>query len=570
MINKEWKFVRYFHEEVDNLYADLQSKVPREFCNIYLHRNIHNLEDAKQFFNPSFDHLHDPFLMKDMRVAIDRLLHAFQQKQKILIFGDYDVDGTTAVALMVLFLRKVYDPELIDFYIPHRYKEGYGISKQGIEFAAENNFDLIISVDCGIKSHQLVQLASDKGIDFIICDHHTPGTTVPNAIAVLNPKQIDCQYPFKDLCGCGVAFKLVSAYFKDHNLPHTHLEDYLDLVATAIAADIVSMIDENRTLASLGLIKVNDQPNFGIKALLNSKPVDEKKVDIEKLVFTVAPKVNAAGRMDDARKAVELFISPNLESAEIIAKDLNNDNNERKDIDSQITNEALESIQNNPEFDQKRSTVVFAKHWHKGVVGIVASRLVDQYYKPTIVLTQSGDVIAGSARSVQGFNIHDAIEACSDLLIGYGGHYFAAGLTMHPDQLQNFIDRFETFTRNNIQEDSLKPVLYIDNCLSFEQIDSKFLTLHKRLEPFGPLNMRPVWKFSKVNIVQCRLVKEEHIQLKLRQGKYLLSGICFKMKHLYDTLMQKEEIDIAASITINCWNGRENPQLVIYDIRDCE
>lgn len=568
MMNKEWKLKDYFHSEVDDLFIALEKKVPTEFCNIYLHLNIRNLDDAKKFFNPVPEHLYDPFLMKDMRLALDRILLAFEKREKILVFGDYDVDGTTAVAIMIKFLRKVYDPNLVEFYIPHRYKEGYGISKAGIEYAAREQFNLIISVDCGIKSHSLVDLASSYNIDFIICDHHTPDNTVPKAVAVLNPKQVDCQYPFKDLCGCGVAFKLISAYCKHMGLPFSALEEYLDLVATAIAADIVSMIDENRVMASLGLEKVNSDPNYGIKALLDLKGNDDKRVDIEKLVFTVAPKVNAAGRMDDAKKAVELFIAADPIKAGLIAQELNTDNNERRDVDHLITLEALESIQNNSLFIQKKSNVVYAEHWHKGVVGIVASRLVDQYYKPTIVLTKSGDVIAGSARSVHGFNIHDAIEKCSDLLLGYGGHFFAAGLTLHPNNLDSFIERFEEVTQASISEESLKPILWIDNYLTFDQIDNKFMVLLKRLEPFGPLNMRPIWLFTNVEILQFRLVKEEHIQFKFRQGNCIVSAIGFKLKHLYNDLLAKKYVDIAASVTINFWNGKEYPQLVVYDLRD--
>ncbi|WP_126973440.1 single-stranded-DNA-specific exonuclease RecJ [Gynurincola endophyticus] len=566
MRNKEWRLVPYHHKEVDVLFAELQQKIPKEFCNIYLHRGIHNLTDAKRFFNPSEDDLHDPFLMKDMQKALDRVLLAFHRKEKILVFGDYDVDGTTAVAIMIKFLRKVYQPQLVDFYIPHRYKEGYGISKQGIEFAAANDFSLIISVDCGIKSHQLVSLADNYGIDFIICDHHTPDATVPDAVAVLNPKQTDCYYPFKDLCGCGVAFKLISAYNKKNELSFEHLEEYLDLVTTAIAADIVSIVGENRVLASLGLQKVNKQPNFGIQALLQQR-TDDKKVDIEKLVFTVAPRVNAAGRMDDARKAVELFIAPDVAAALLIANELHVDNEERKDTDQLITVEALEQLKQNEEFPQQKSTVVYAEHWHKGVVGIVASRLVDYYYKPTIVLTQSGNIIAGSARSVHGFNIHDAIEACREHLLGYGGHFFAAGLTMRPEQLTPFVEKFEQVVQGTIDADSLTPILWIDDFLTFEQIDTKFLTLLDRLEPFGPDNMRPIWRFQQVKIIQCRLVKEEHIRLELQQGKYRLTGIGFKLKHLYQSILENKEIDIAAAVTINCWNGKEYPQLLIYDIR---
>ncbi len=378
-----------------------------------------------------------------MDKAVDRIQAAFNKKERILVFGDYDVDGTASVACMYQFLQKVYDPALVEFYIPHRYKEGYGISQKGIDTAKAQGTTLIISLDCGIKSVDLIQYAKDMGIDFIVCDHHQPDAQLPDAVAILNPKQKDCAYPYKELCGCGVGFKLITALSQHIGLPEESYYCYLDLVATAIAADIVPMTGENRVLAYFGLKRVNENPCAGIKALLELSQLQKAVMYINNLIFVIAPRVNAAGRMDDARKAVLLFVERDEAQAMEYAKMLHSDNSDRKEADLHITEEALALIQSDEALVKRKSTVVFQPHWHKGVVGIVASRLIDTYYRPTIVLTQSGEIVAGSARSVNGFNLYEAIHACREHLLGYGGHFAAAGMTLLPEQVEAFGRKFE-------------------------------------------------------------------------------------------------------------------------------
>ncbi|HWJ89769.1 MAG TPA: single-stranded-DNA-specific exonuclease RecJ, partial [Flavisolibacter sp.] len=424
-IQKRWKVNTINKEKADALFSAL--KIHPVLCNILVQRGIDTFDKARQFFRPRLEDLHDPFLMKDMVKATDRILSAFEANENILVFGDYDVDGTTSVACMYQFLKKHH--EATEFYIPHRYREGYGVSKTGIDFAYENNFTLIISLDCGIKSIELIRYAKELGIDFIVCDHHLPDEELPPAVAILNPKQRDCLYPYKELCGCGVGFKLICALCMKMGLPQETAFEYLDLVATAIAADIVSITGENRVLSFYGLKKANSRPNFGIKALTYLSQFNQE-IQINNLVFIIAPRVNAAGRMDDARKAVLMFVAESYEDALQWAEQLHADNTSRKEADMNITEEALALIQADQEMVNRRSTVLYQPHWHKGVVGIVASRLIDHYYRPTIILTQSGEYVAGSARSVSGFNVYEAVHQCRDLLLGYGGHFYAAGMTL--------------------------------------------------------------------------------------------------------------------------------------------
>jgi single-stranded-DNA-specific exonuclease len=414
-------------------------------------RGINNFEDARSYFRPQLSELHDPFLMKDMGLAVDRIRKAINEGERILVYGDYDVDGTTSVACMYQFLCRIYTPEMVDYYVPHRYKEGYGISLQGIEYAKEHETGLMISLDCGIKSAELIQHAKNLGIDFIVCDHHLPGAILPPAIAILNPKQTDCPYPYKELCGCGVGFKLISALAQRLSIPENETWQYLDLVATAIAADIVPMTGENRILAYYGLKQINENPSTGIKALINLSKA-QKPLNINNVVFIIAPRVNAAGRMDDARKAIQMFIEQDLEKATAFAQMLHDDNTDRREADSSITGEALAIIQGDIVLENRKSTVIYQPHWHKGVIGIVASRLMEHYYRPTIVLTKSGEVVSGSARSIPGFNIHEGLHQCQDLLIGFGGHYFAAGMTMIPDNVLAFAERFEEIVSASVAD----------------------------------------------------------------------------------------------------------------------
>lgn len=553
---------------MNGLYNEL--KVSKTLCKILTQRKFDTYNKAKEYFLPSLQNVHDPYLMKDMQKAVNRIDKAIATNEKILVFGDYDVDGTTSVACMFSFLCEIYNPQNLDFYIPHRYREGYGVSKAGIDFAAANHFKLIVCLDCGIKSVELIDYANSLGIDFIICDHHLPGTIIPNAAAVLNPKQTDCSYPYKDLCGCGVGFKLMTALATHYNLAEDFVFKYLELVATAIAADIVPMTDENRILAYYGLHKINTNPLPGIKALMELGGIT-KIMTITNVVFVIAPRVNAAGRMDDAKKAVQLFIEKDIAKAKEFAEMLHTDNKERKEADSSITEEALQFVNDSSILQNKKTCVVYSEHWHKGVVGIVASRLIEHYYKPTIVLTKSGDYIAGSARSVTGFNLYEAIYECKDLLIAYGGHFAAAGLTLSPENLEAFTNKFEEVVAASIPDHLLIPEIIIDAEINFEEITENFYSIICRMEPFGPENMRPVFIAKKcTDFGYSRILKEAHIKFVLRQKETIMNGIAFNMHEKFSLLANQKEVDIVFSIDENEWNGNKNLQLKIIDIRRSE
>jgi len=458
-MQRRWKILGADKQKADALKQSL--KISSVICNILVQRGIETFEQSKDFFRPQLSQLHDPWLMKDMSKAVERIIRAVNDNEKILVFGDYDVDGTTSVACMYRFLDSIYEKENIEFYIPHRYTEGYGVSKKGIDFARDNNFNLIISLDCGIKSVDLVSYARSLGLDFIICDHHLPDDILPPAIAILNPKQKDCNYPYKELCGCGVGFKLITAISQRLGINEENYFCFLDLVATAIAADIVPITGENRVMAYYGLQKINSTPSPGIKALMQLSAV-KTEFSINNVVFIIAPRVNAAGRMDDARKAVMMFVEKDFNKALEYAEMLQSDNVDRKEADSSITEEAFAIIDADDILINRKSTVVFKTHWHKGVVGIVASRLIERYYRPTVVLTQSGEFVSGSARSIAGFNLYEAIHACRDHLIGYGGHFAAAGLTMLPEQVNAFSDKFEETVLSIIEPHLLIPEIVID------------------------------------------------------------------------------------------------------------
>lgn len=563
-MQKRWTFLKKDTQRIDALAQEL--KIHPVLCSILVQRGFDTFEKAKQYFRPQLSDLHDPWLMKDMQKAVDRLLHAFNSNEKILVFGDYDVDGTTSVACMYQFLCSVYDQTFLDFYIPHRYREGYGVSKQGIDFAKANGFTLIISLDCGIKSVDLVAYAKELGIDFIVCDHHLPDAEVPVAIAILNPKQKDCNYPYKELCGCGVGFKLITALAQTLNLDDEHVHRYLDLVATAIAADIVPMTGENRILAFHGLKRVNEQPSNGIKALMFLSGV-KTTMHINNLVFLIAPRVNAAGRMDDARKAVQMFIASTYEEALTFAEMLHADNDERKEADMSITEEALAIINGNEHLKTKKTTVLYQSHWHKGVVGIVASRLTEHYYRPTIVLTQSGDYAAGSARSVNGFNLYEAIHACREHLLGYGGHFAAAGLTLVPENIDAFARAFEKEVSRTIKDEQLIPEIIIDEELQLADIKPGLFNIIKQMEPFGPENMRPVFVSKKVrDNGYSKIVKDQHLRLVVKQGDTVLTGIFFRAAHLFP-VVQQGVFDVVYTIDENEWNGTVSLQLKVIDIR---
>jgi single-stranded-DNA-specific exonuclease len=562
-MQKRWNILTADENKSNSLQQAL--KVHPVLCKILVQRGIENYTEAKNFFRPQLTDLHSPWLMKDMDKAVARIITAINDEEKILVFGDYDVDGTTSVASMYQFLKKIHSN--LDFYIPHRYREGYGVSKAGIDFAKENGFSLIISIDCGIKSADLVAYAKELGIDFIICDHHLPDKILPPAIAILNPKQLDCGYPYKELCGCGVGFKLMTALTEKLNLPEDFLFENIDLLATAIAADIVPMTGENRILAFHGLKKANENPNYGIKALTQlSKLVTE--LHISNLVFMIAPRVNAAGRMDDARKAVEMFIAEKYEDALHFAEMLHSDNTDRKEADASITEEALALISENKEWTNRKSTVVYQPHWHKGVVGIVASRLIEHYYRPTVVLTQSGEYAAGSARSVPGFNLYEAIHACREHLLGYGGHFAAAGMTLETNQVDAFRNKFEEIVSSTISPELLIPEIVIDAEISLREIKQSFYDILSQMEPFGPENLRPV--FIAKNVMDngwSKIVKEQHIRFSLKQDNVTITGIGFGMADKFHLLQQKQPIDIVFKIDENEWNGEKNLQMRVIDLR---
>lgn len=562
-MEKRWNKLQANSVKVTALHTAL--KIHPILCELLVQRGIEDFDKAKQFFRPSLSDLHDPWLMKDMDKAVTRITSAFDQNESIMVFGDYDVDGTTSVATLYQFLKNIHPT--IDFYIPHRYREGYGVSKMGIDHAKATGISLIISVDCGIKSTELIAYAKSLGIDFIICDHHLPDPVLPPAVAILNAKQIDCGYPYKELCGCGVVFKLITALAKTFDLPESSYLQYLDLVATAIAADIVPLTDENRTMAFFGLEKVNENPSHGILALLELAK-QNRPIRISNLVFAVAPRINAAGRMDDAKKAVQLFIETAYQGALDVASLLQQDNLDRREADSSISEEAFAEIENDPAHLNKKSTVVFQPHWHKGVVGIVASRLIERHYKPTIVLTQNGDIVSGSARSVQGFNLYEALHACRAHLLGYGGHFAAAGMTLNIDQLEAFKEAFEKAVAEKITPDQMVPEILINALLPLDQISMQFFQIIAQMEPFGPDNMRPIFLAKNVRDTgYSKLVKEAHISFNLTQGNNSVRGIGYNMPDKIDIVKSGKPFDIVFQLQLNEWQGTQSVQIQVIDLK---
>jgi single-stranded-DNA-specific exonuclease len=567
------KEIRWVQKEADEqIVQHLQDvlKVHPVICRLLAQRGITDFDEAKLFFRPSFDDLHNPFLMKNMVQAVERIEKAIGNGEKILIYGDYDVDGTTSVALTYSFFKNFYPN--IGFYIPDRYSEGYGISTQGIDYAAENNFSLIIALDCGIKSIDKITYANEKKIDFIICDHHLPGDEIPAAYAVLDPKQHDCNYPYKELSGCGIGFKLTQAFAQRNDIPFDVVCNFLDLVAVSIAADIVPITGENRILAYFGMKKINENPSAGIRSLIELNNI-KRELSISDLVFMIGPRINAAGRIKHANEAVELLISDSSEKINNEkAGNLNTTNVERQNFDRGITEEAIELLHSNPDVEERKSTVLYQSHWHKGVIGIVASRLIDIYYRPTIILCESNGKATGSARSVKGFNIYEAIKSCADLLEQYGGHMYAAGLTMPLENVEPFIQRFEEVVAATITEESLTPEIEIDAELSFTDIDYKFFNLLKQFAPFGPGNMRPVFLTKNVkDRGGSRIVGETHLKLDLLHRNKGQNGIAFGMAHFSEHIVSNGKppmpFDICYVIEENEWNGNRSLQLNIKDIK---
>ena len=540
---------------VDDILANMMAK-----------RGITTFEEAKDFFRPDLRLLHDPFLMKDMPEAIARIEKAIENEEHILIYGDYDVDGTTSVALAYSFFKEIHPN--INYYIPDRYKEGYGISTQGIDYATENHYTLIIALDCGIKSVDKIAYANEKGIDFIICDHHLPGEKIPEAIAVLDPKRIDCEYPYKELSGCGIGFKLIQAYAEKNNMPFSTVEAYLDLTAVSIASDIVPITGENRILAFFGLKKLNENPCKGLQALidLSGKSNDFTITDV---VFNIGPRINAAGRIDDAKKAVQLLVASSTEIAEDAGFIINLKNTERKDFDSNITEQALNMILNSPEMEHRKSTVVYHESWHKGVIGIVASRLTEKYYRPTVVLTESNGHVAGSARSVLGYDLYEALCQCSDLLEQFGGHKYAAGLTMKLENVPAFILRFEEVVSASITDDLLVQEISIENELTLNKINPKFFRILNQFAPFGPQNMSPVFMSRNVSSSgSVSIVGNNHLKMSIRQqNSPAFDCIGFGLGDHLSYINNGHPFDICYTIEENVWKEKRRIQLNIKGIK---
>lgn len=552
-------------QKVKQLASELN--VEELIATLLVQRGIETFEQARSFFRPSLDDLHDPYLMQDMDKAVARIEKAVAQGENILVFGDYDVDGTTAVSLMSSYLRSFYPN--VATYIPDRYAEGYGVSFKGIDFADDNGCSLIIALDCGIKSIDKVLYAKEKNIDFIICDHHRPGDTLPDAVAVLDPKRQDCHYPYKELCGCGVGFKVIQALAQNRNQTITDLLPYLDLVATAIAADIVPITGENRVLAKFGLEVINANPRPGIKALIQN--IKKQTLTITDVVFVIAPRINAAGRIKHGNYAVELLTEFNLEQAAEFASQIEMFNADRKDLDKQITKEALEQIRIKEE-DKRFTTVVYQEDWHKGVIGIVASRLTETYYRPTLVFTKSGDKLAASARSVKDFDVYNALEACSDYLEQFGGHMYAAGLTLKEKDYENFKKHFEKVVSETIHPDLLVPEISIDAEMELQAIDPKFFRILKQFEPFGPENMTPVFMAEKLNDTGYGKTigqDEEHLRLYVKQQgeEPGFAAIGFGLADKINLTENRKSFDAAFSIDENEWNGNVSLQLRLRDIK---
>ena len=583
------------HQPVDKQQVDEIVKVlgiDENLATLLVQRGITNYEEAKTFFRPSLSQLHDPFLMTDMDKAVDRVLQAINNGEKLLVYGDYDVDGTTAVAVVYTYLKPFFKKKKIEFYIPDRYEEGYGISFKGIDYAADNGFKLVIALDCGIKANERIDYANERGVDFIICDHHRPGDVIPNAVAVLDAKRPDCHYPYDELSGCGVGFKLVTALSMRGLGTIEQVYDLIDLLAVSIAADIVPITGENRVLAHFGLKQLNKKPRPGIEAILQHANIyrrDEDQVEDEEnvltreltisdLVFLIGPRINAAGRIAKASDSVRLLIADKKDHAEKLAASINDLNDERREFDNRITDEARGMIEDDQELRDAKSTVVYNAKWHRGVIGIVASRLTDFYYRPTIVLTRANGLITGSARSIKNFDIYDAIDNCSDLLEHFGGHKYAAGLSMKPENLPEFRRRFEAYVAEHVVAEDFVPELEVDLKIDFHNITAKFMRILNQFAPFGPGNMAPVfWTDNVVDAGGSRPVGgHRHLKLTVsqigdaEQGVAPFSGIAFQKGDLFERIHAGEPFSICYHLEYNTWQGKTNLQLNVKDIKFAE
>ncbi|MDA9563972.1 single-stranded-DNA-specific exonuclease RecJ [Flavobacteriales bacterium] len=567
--NNRWTLKQSGDDQLVTALANELTITPT-LANILIQRGVNTFEKARTFFRPTLEQLHDPYLMKDMDRAISRIEHAMGDGERILIYGDYDVDGTTAVSLVFSYFSNIYDN--LDYYIPDRYDEGYGISFQGIDYAAENNISLIIALDCGIKAIDKVDYADEKNIDFIICDHHRPGEQLPNASAILDPKREDCSYPYDELCGCGIGFKLAQAFAQKNDLPSEELYSYLDLVSISIGCDIVPITGENRILAYYGLQRINTNPRLGIRCMLELLDL-KKELTITDLVFVIGPRINAAGRIAHAKNAVELLLASDEHRAREVSETINTDNLSRRDLDKSITNEALSMIQMDNYLSNAKSCVLHHSNWHKGVIGIVASRVIESYYRPTIILTDDGKVASGSARSVKGFDVYNAIEACAEHIDQFGGHKYAAGLTMPIKNIPAFRKKFDEVVSKTITAAQLIPEIAIDTKLNLIEINPKFFRILSQISPFGPQNMRPVFLSKGVlDTGYSKTVGADNLHLKLSvyqpgNTQLKINGIGFNMGHFYPKIGQGIPFDIVYTIEENEWNGNVSLQLNLKDIR---
>ncbi len=571
-MEKRWVFKpKANQQDIDNLEEVLN--LQPILANLLAQREIKSYQEAKRFFRPSLESLYDPFRMKDMNRAIERIEKAIQHNQRILIYGDYDVDGTTSVALVYSFLSKFYSN--LEYYIPDRYEEGYGISYQGIHYAEKHNVALVIALDCGIKAVDKIKYANTRGIDFVVCDHHTPEQELPDAVAVLDPKRAGCNYPFKDLSGCGVGFKMLQAFSFTNDIALEQLFPFLDLVAVSIASDIVPITDENRILAHYGLRQLNEDPSTGLKAIIQVSGLNDKQheIAVEDVVFRIGPRINAAGRIESGKNAVDLLTTDNDRKAFEKAQKVNSCNDTRKNIDRYITQDALKMIAQEPGFREKKSTVLYNSSWHKGVVGIVASRMIEIYYRPTIILTSSNGMATGSARSIPGFDIYQALDACNDLLENFGGHTYAAGLTLDINNIPDFKRRFEDIVEQSITEDQLTPHIDIDSEMHLTEITEKFFRILKQFQPFGPGNLPPVFVARNVTDDRsARLVgpSKEHIKLSVRHTtdpEPVIPAIAFQQANHYSEIRKGKPFDVCFSVEENVFRGRRNLQLNIKDIK---
>lgn len=530
---------------------------------LLLQRGVETFDQAKKFFRPQLTDLYDPFLMRDMDKAIARIQQALANKERLLVYGDYDVDGTTSVSIVYSFFKRLTSN--IEYYIPDRYKEGYGVSKIGIDYAVSTGVNLIIALDCGTRSIELIQYAKEHNIDFIVCDHHLPGDELPDAVALLNPKRKDCEYPYKELSGCGIGFKLLQAYTQACDMPFEEATKYLDLVAVSTCSDIVEIRDENRILVYYGLKKINEDPCIGLQALLQSYQI-KQEYEVSDIVFGIGPKINAAGRIADAKSSVKLLIEEDFHQALNLAKTLIENNTERKDIDNDITKEAMDILEGSETLRQRKSTVLYSEKWHKGVIGIVASRLIETYYKPTIIFSEVNGMLTGSARSIKDFDVHDAIGACGDLVIQYGGHKYAAGLTIKKESFEAFTEKFEEIVAMNSTEELLTPEIEYDMELNFSDITPKFFAVLDQFKPHGPGNMVPIFRTNNLSDAGSRIVKEKHLKLMAVQKGIKFDGIAFNMSEHFP-IISKSPFDICYSLEMNEYKGNKNLQLKVRDIR---